>query len=145
MRNSIILLGIVVWFSACSSQTESTNQNADLEQTSDSLAKLVLSIHDEVMPEMSKVRELKSELKTRMDSLELDSATLSSYQLMSNDLEGAGEDMMQWMRNFNRPADSASVESVMAYYTAELERIRKVKDQMQSAIGKASKELESQN
>lgn len=91
----------------------------------------VIAVHDEVMPKIGEVSELKKQLeaeRTRLlaaetpDSLQ---AEIITGQIVL--LEAANEGMMDWMRNFTPPVGKEEA-AALTYLQGELDKINGVKE-----------------
>ena len=112
----------------------SENDMASIEeQHEDSLYNVVMGIHDEIMPKMQDIFNMKTILKDKLSIREVNS---DSIQLIIEELEQAEERMMDWMRSF-RPDQTLGHDSLMQYYRSEKKKIEKVKDEMEISIEKA--------
>jgi hypothetical protein len=106
----------------------------------------VIEIHDEIMPEMQTVFNLKKSLNQRLDSLNninigKENPLKSEFEAAIQELNEANQDMMQWMRNFNPKFESDQENERIAYYKTEKEKILKVKSKFTEAIEKAEMTL----
>src|SRR5690606_22846800 len=61
----------------------------------------VMAVHDNLMPKMSDISSLMSELETKIDS----SQSSTQYQKAINDLEASHKAMMDWMKDFGAKFD----------------------------------------
>ncbi len=133
--NSILILTII----AC---------NQDKAQI-DSLEKEVFAIHDEVMPKMDKLLELKEAVSqdiSKNDSLlkikpntDLKKRKTDGLAI-SERLEDADRNMMDWMHNYK--GDSLKIlppASAIEYLKAEKTKINTIKDKMLDAMARAEK------
>ncbi len=101
------------------------------------LEKEVKAIHDSVMPKMSDIRSNKSSLEEIQKKLRADtqqSQALHSIDHQIHRLDSAHEAMMQWMRQYQPPADSLSHRQAMNYLKAEKDAIKAVEDFMLKEI-----------
>ncbi|MEZ4775042.1 MAG: hypothetical protein R3D00_17795 [Bacteroidia bacterium] len=132
--SSVVVL--IVSLAACSVKT---GHNHSSENTDSPVAKLmgeVMAVHDEVMPQMSKLYDLKKSLAEKTETLgdsapdmEMRTKIEAAMQL----LEKADESMMNWMRNFEDPGES-DVEKATAYLEKEKERVLEVQQAMNEGI-----------
>lgn len=109
-------------------------------QEEDTLRNEVFAIHDEVMPKMSEIVQLKGGLI----EMPTDSTNEAEVKAAHSHLEKAEDAMMQWMNNFTAPEklrDTKSHEEIMAYLQNEKVAIIKVKDDMNSSIEAAKRIL----
>ena len=101
----------------------------------------VMEIHDEVMPKMDDIRQFKSKLK---DSLEktttLTAAERAQINALLAKLDSAGDGMMIWMREFRPLPDSLGEEKAREYLENEMERVKRVKENINSALKEAGKQ-----
>lgn len=65
----------------------------------------VIAVHDSVMPKMSRIGQLISQLKPLTDT----TAQGQSYQKALEDLEAANKSMMEWMQGFGDRFDHAEI------------------------------------
>jgi len=95
----------------------------------------VMKVHDEVMPKMNDIYKLKGQLKEKVDNTptmaddkkkEIESIVLR--------LDSASEGMMVWMRNFNPLPDSVGEEQAKEYLEGEMEKIKKVREDVRKAL-----------
>ena len=112
------------------SETEMTNIQKQLE---DSLYSVVMGIHDEIMPKMQDIFNIKTALEDKLSNREVNN---DSLVLIIDELEQAEAGMMNWMRSF-RPDKTVGHDSLMLYYRSEKEKIEKVKEEMESSLEKA--------
>jgi hypothetical protein len=95
----------------------------------------VMKIHDEVMPRMDNIHELKTKLKDRLDkSQNLTQVERMQIDAMVAKLDSAGEGMMIWMREFRPLPDSTGEEKAREYLENEMERVKLVRSKILQAI-----------
>ena len=104
----------------------------------------VMSIHDEVMPEMGSLRALNKKLKLTIDSLQMDSLNVDSVEVLKvseliQKLEQANESMMQWMRDFEPLEEGTPHGEVIQFLLEEKTKIDRVKQDMLEAKDGAEK------
>lgn len=108
------------------------------------LKKEVMAIHDEVMPKMNDMYKLKSSLKEKLSDSAAAPTAKTDMASAVNKLDSAHNGMMRWMRQYHMQADSVdssemTQEERRAFYEQEMERIRRVREDMLDAIEKAQK------
>ena len=96
--------------------------------------KEVMAIHDAVMPETSKLQEIKREFKNYADSINIEKIRTASVAIVQAD-----DAMMDWMANFKLPSDAAEAKQ---YLAEELPKIQEVANKIQEAKIVANKTLE---
>ncbi len=141
MKNIIIAFGIVLFASACS------EDKGSVEQTE----KEVFVIHDEVMPKMGQLMELKTGLSKEISAID------SLVKITPNDslqkrkeealalsvaLTEADQGMMNWMHDYNGDSLKAlSGEEAVKAMNAEKTKISAVRDKMLESLAKAEQFL----
>jgi PBP1b-binding outer membrane lipoprotein LpoB len=138
MKNTILIICLSLFFSACGSEQDQV----------DALEKEVLALHDEVMPKLDDVMSLKARIATqihRMDSLENEGITgnkMAEERIKLNDitqkLTDSDEMMMNWMRNYK--GDSAKKlkpEAAIQYFNTEKEKMLEVQNFTTKSINDA--------
>lgn len=140
MRYSIyfaVLSLIVLMFSTC-------GPSGNKEAETDEIYREVMEIHDEVMPKMQDIMNLKEKMRIKIDSMAssgVDQSAIDKMEKMITQLDEADEAMMNWMRNFNTDYEEMSKEEITNYLNEQKEEITEVKDQMQTAIKEAESML----
>jgi hypothetical protein len=122
-----------------------------------------IEIHDEVMPRMGELMQLRQAVESKVDSLnQLDSTayadTVQYMQHIIDNLRYADRGMMQWMRNVKKVPGLEEVESayqsdmelevvdttnIVQVQKSQKEAIETVKQQIESSIQEARSILES--
>jgi cell division FtsZ-interacting protein ZapD len=139
--NSLLFL-LLISFSCTSHNT----------QKEENLKKEIMDIHDEVMPKMGNIYNLKKELEKNREYLTSDSIPSNTPKISTSDLdsllealENADESMMSWMRSYNKFDDeNLSHEEQMEYLQKEKEKIETVRLKMISSIKEAENLLEKE-
>ncbi|MEM8847892.1 MAG: hypothetical protein AAFY00_04530 [Bacteroidota bacterium] len=100
----------------------------------------VMAVHDEVMPKMGKLGKLVGELKSKVDTTEVG----QQYAASMKELQDANKSMMDWMMNFGNRFDSEEIlegkaltEEKQAWLNEEEEKVKALKEQINSSIEKA--------
>ena len=99
----------------------------------------VLAVHDEIMPEMGTLNDLKTQLIEKNEALKASGDTTITDQVILNDmvitqLDQAHEGMMAWMRQFQKIDTKGDVESNKGYLEVQMQQIQAVKSQIDQAI-----------
>ena len=137
MKRSLVLLLVFVIFASCKEKTEKTSNETTEEVTQ---MEEIVKVHDELMPKMSEISLLITQLEERMDSTQADSIR----QVVVMDLKSANEAMMTWMMDFSKDYDSEEVmegkeltpekEALLDTYTSS---VMELKDKMEGAMERA--------
>ncbi|MAJ37149.1 MAG: hypothetical protein CMC19_04365 [Flavobacteriaceae bacterium] len=99
MKKTTILFSIILCLSSCNFQVNNDKSSEVPEKVSMSV---VLDIHDEVMPKMSTIAKLSSELKPLIKE---DSLAKEKF----DNLVHAHEEMMNWMQAFGTKFNSDEI------------------------------------
>jgi hypothetical protein len=117
------------------------HEGTDVVSGNQELYNEVMKIHDEVMPKMDDIRAFKSKLKERLDkSQDLTQTERIQIDAMIAKLDSAGEGMMIWMREFRPLPDSLGEEKAREYLENEMERVKRVRENINSALEQAGKQ-----
>jgi hypothetical protein len=139
----ILIYGFALFYIVITGACQKNVEEGEEKQIKDE----VMSIHDEIMPEMQIVFNLKKQLIHKRDSLqqvdpdEMLSPATNEIDLSIQKLNEANQSMMQWMRNYNPDPDIEQEEKRIAYYKKERDNIREVKSQFEIAIHNAQQIL----
>ncbi len=97
-----------------------------------------IAIHDEVMPEMGTIIDLKGQLKAKwatVDTADLQMQT--TYQDIYTALETAEEGMKSWMHSYEVPDYTKPIEELEPVMIKQLEDIKAVHASMKKSIADA--------
>jgi len=126
-----------------------TGKSSETQKMQQDLKKEVISIHDEVMPKMREIGELKEQLDAIEDKFvesnnEEVTQKVSELRKIVGQLEEAEHAMRDWMQDFkiSFPEETPSSE-VVEYYEAEKAKIESVKVSMNTSIDTAESFIES--
>ena len=100
----------------------------------------VIAIHDEVMPKMSYVSELKGQIEQRMN-VTTDSLVIATWQELMVNLDVADDAMWVWMRQFNSDLEEVAIDEALAYLKVEQQKIDEVARRINEAIAAAEENL----
>ncbi|MFT4023049.1 MAG: hypothetical protein QM664_04595 [Flavihumibacter sp.] len=111
--------------------------------TEDSLYKLVIDGHDEAMARMGRIKGLKADVETKLDSVKklpagkLKEELTASYKLLGAKLDTAYQSMNNWMKHFDPDSAKADAAKRVAYLQGELDKVNKVKEAIAGSLSKA--------
>lgn len=150
----LLIIGSVIWF-GCESKKSSENDQAVVSnreipaeaKAEETMHDQIMAVHDEVMPKMDIIMNVKGQLLEKLDSLrDLSNSPETTIELISSSvaaLEEADENMMNWMRNWNPPADTVSHDKKMDFYKVQQKAIDMVSNNMKQSIDSATMVLKS--
>ena len=148
----IITITLTALLIGCQSSTTSSETEAAVTRAQEIYAE-TMNLHDEVMPRMGELVQLRQELGATADSLrEADSVgyadTVAQMQAAAQDLAQADQNMMQWMRSVEKvpgadslaavPTDTARLIQVQQEQKAIMEQVQ---EQMNNSITEARRLL----
>lgn len=141
-------LCVLLLVSGCQQKTDEHGDHAhdaegnDIVETSGNteLYNEVMKIHDEVMPKMQDIHNAKKALKEKIEkTTNLSSDKRMELEAMIAKLDSAGEGMMTWMHEFNPIPDSLGEEKAREYLEREMDRVKKVRADILTALEENSK------
>jgi predicted nucleic acid-binding Zn-ribbon protein len=138
MRSKFFLFILFLTFiSACKDSPQKSDTPSQMKE--------VMAIHDEVMPKMGDISKLVATLKSKVDTTE----SGKEYEKAMIDLQNAHKEMMDWMRSFGDRFnsdeilnDAALSPEKLKWLDEEEQKIKKVKEDINSSIENAEKLLE---
>ncbi len=123
------LMVLLMLLHACSSTTQQSKLQQEIEQ----MDKEIMTYHDEAMPKMNKVMNLRRQINQQIDTCE-DEMLKYSLQKISYELTKADKDMMSWMHQYQTPPVH---DSSLHYLARQREEIKLIRDNIFSGIEKA--------
>ncbi|MBS9524944.1 hypothetical protein KI659_13070 [Litoribacter alkaliphilus] len=137
----ILLLLLIIGCFSCDGKTSvsESEDHSDLKEE-------VIAIHDEVMPQMGRLKNMEKRVTSQKDSLvALDSAghseEIAHKASIVDELNQAYDGMFVWMRQF-RPDDIESEEEE-TYLLEQREKVQEVNRQIKEALARAEAEVGS--
>jgi hypothetical protein len=139
LKYFIVLTLLPVFFAgSCRDQKPTPAENTQMDE--------VMAIHDEVMPKMATIADLAGKLKEKLDST---SSGNAEYENAMKELQAAHQAMMQWMQGFGERFDSGEIlegdpltDQKKQWLDEEEEKVRELRDQINTSIENARKVLE---
>jgi len=134
----VLALGLIL--SSCGQKSHDHSMHeAPADTTADggnaALRDEVMKVHDEVMPKLDNIYQLKEKLKNKIaETPALAAEKKKEIEATIAKLDSASEGMMIWMRKFDPMADSLSVEKKREYLENEMEKVRKVREDIYEAL-----------
>ena len=113
-----------------------------MEETEEGAAQVLLEevdrIHNEAMEKMGEVRKLRDELKKTIEnSSDLVEEKKKEIESKISRLDSAYNGMMDWMHKFHPEIDSLDEEAYREYLEEQMEKAKKVKNDILEAIERA--------
>lgn len=138
----IAILGVTFGCGQKSNHDEHDGNHNMEEGGNQALYDEVMRVHDEVMPKMDDIYKLKEQLKDKIaNTPDMVEEKKKDIEAAISKLDSASEGMMVWMRQFNPLPDSAGVEEAKEYLENEMEKIKKVKEDVRKALEEGNEEI----
>jgi hypothetical protein len=102
------------------------------DSTNTILYNQVMDIHDEVMPRMEDLYNLKKDLQAKAASAT--PAEKLNIERKVAEIDSASIMMEDWMHEFSPPADTTDKEQIRAYLEGEMEKVKRVREAMLNAL-----------
>jgi hypothetical protein len=141
MKNIVlmIVIGLALAVAGCKEKSQGNHDSeaSDPENVSENeaLYNEVMKVHDEVMPKLENIHNKKEELNNKVATTpNMPEADKQAIQLRIAKLDSADHAMMDWMHKFNPLPDSTGEERAREYLENEMEKIKKVRESVESAL-----------
>lgn len=135
-----LLIATLMLAAACGTETKSDECTSDECLKQQSYDK-VIAVHDQVMPKLRQLTELKGQLEVRMSESD-DSAKINDYVQLMKDLDTADEGMWVWMRAFNSDIEEMPLDSALNYLKVEQVKVDEVAENINASIAAAEEALD---
>lgn len=104
----------------------------------------IFDVHDEVMPKMGELMNLKRKVTEKADALEEEQA--NELRELANELDDASESMMSWMRDWSKNSAEYlnmknGADEQKTYLAGEMKKVEEVKKSINEALSKAKAAL----
>jgi len=93
----------------------------------------VMDIHDEMMPKMDDMYKLKTDLQGKLATATSPEEKTALEQRIAK-LDSADQKMMDWMHQFNPPADDANEDEALTYLKDQLVKVAEMKKAVVDAL-----------
>lgn len=145
MKKTIYLI-LIAAFTLTSCKKEATAEEKALAtqiETYDALMTEAMEVHDEIMPKMGELMELKGEITEKAEAGELSDQTAISST--AEELKASHDGMMTWMKDYSEkfpygdpsPETKEAIEEKMPVLKQEVEEIKQLRDQTMKSIESA--------
>lgn len=101
----------------------------------------IMKVHDEVMPKMSEISRLGTQLKDIKSKAGENAAGMEGLDEAIESLRKAEEWMMDWMKNYHDTKASLTPEHMPKFFEKEMQKIDNVKSTMLNSIDQANEWL----
>ncbi len=123
MKNILICIPILMLCFSCN------KSDKNLKALQDD----VMAVHDEIMPKMGEIMDLKDKLATKLEKMDSTAANYMSIKQETDSLNylltGSDNNMMDWMDEYNPDTLKAlSAEDAEKYLLDQKDKIKKIKE-----------------
>ena len=135
------IMTLLLW--GCEQKSHDHEHNHDHEHPEETgpnqtLYNEVMKVHDEVMPKMGDLYNLKKELEKKIaDTPTMSEEKKKEIESIIAKLDSADQGMRDWMHHFNPIPDSVGEEKAREYLEDEMEKVKKVKADILEAMEEA--------
>jgi len=137
----LVVFTLCVTLFSCGKSGDEHHKNKTEKNPEQGLYDDVMKLHDEGMAKMDEIYQLKEELKEQIASApELVEEKKKEIEAKIAKLDSAQRGMMVWMRSFNPDVESLGEQGYHNYLESEMEKVKKVKDDIFDAIARARQE-----
>lgn len=143
---TLLTLALIVTLASCGQKQQEHHHDHDHAQDAlfgaenQALYDEVMKVHDEVMPKMNDLYKMKQDLQKKLDETkDLSEEKKKELEQTIARLDSASDGMMVWMRQFNPVPDSLGEEKAREYLEDEMERVKKVKEDILETLEDAEK------
>lgn len=147
VRTVILMAALWMLAAACGnneqSKKEAPAQTDSLTTVVQELGKACIEVHDEVMPRLGEIHQLKKRLSEHRVQLNDGSDSIDLYRQTIHLLDSADEAMMDWMAQYDvEYLSTHKPEEAVTYYEDQKEKVEYVKDLMLKSIEDGNQLLE---
>lgn len=145
MKKIIYLIAIsIITLTACKNETTAVDAALAAQiETFESLKNEAMEVHDEIMPKMGELMELKGEITEKAEAGELSDQTAISST--AEELKASHDGMMTWMKDYSEkfpygdptPETKEVMEEKMPILEQEVKEIKNLRDKTMKAIESA--------
>lgn len=138
---TLYFLSALAFFSCKNTPSPDQNTGDSNVISLDSQYAEVMRIHDEAMPRMGQIHNIKRQLEQQSNGLDTTSATWDSVMYFVDKLEEADEGMLEWMAAFKDPRKKQEDAKAREYLDEEIERVTKVAEDIDQSIEEGTRYL----
>lgn len=137
-KRALIFLSIAFWGLLACQGEKKTEAEVQYDLYYDS----IMVIHDRTMPLMSKIENLRDQLKKeRKVAINADANKFRKINSMLGELNKAEDAMFDWMNGFN--PDSVSADQKLNYIKSQFSQVEQMEGLMLGGIGMAEDQLQN--
>jgi hypothetical protein len=138
--NRLILfltLGLLLLLNAC---------GPNLVEENKKMREQLIAVHDEVMPQMGKLKSLEKKATQKIEFLSnqepVDSVQIEKLKVLAFDLNKAYDGMFVWMRQYDTEDGDKKPIEVKAYLEEQMVMVAEVNQEIKDVIERAETELQ---
>ncbi len=132
----VLIIVLLVFMSSCGQSVEEENLK---------MREKIISIHDEVMPLMRKLKSLEKKANQEIEILEAEenpeTERIIELKALAVDLDAAYEGMFDWMHQYETKDGDKTPEEIKVYLDEQLIKITEVNNQFKEVLAKSDELL----
>lgn len=132
-----LILGAVFLLNSCGPNLKAENKKMREE---------LLAVHDEVMPQMGKLKSFEKKANHKLEELNtqvpVDSTAVEKFKNLAVRLNSAYEGMFVWMRQYETEDGEKDPLVIKAYLEEQMIQVTEVNQNIKNALLEAEKELQ---
>lgn len=132
--NSLIIALAIVGCQKSEHVHHDEGNATESDSTNTILYNQVMDIHDEVMPKMEALYNMKKDIQAKIEA-NPPASEKKELEAKIAEIDFASVMMEDWMHEFNPPADTTDKEQIRAYLESEMVKVKRVKEAMLQALG----------
>lgn len=147
MKNTIYIIAIAMLaFASCKNEvTAEEKALATQIENYDALMTEAMEVHDEIMPKMGELMELKGELLANQPESISQESYMEEVSIAAENLKASHDGMMTWMKDYSEkfpygdpsPETKEAIDEKMPVLEKEVEEIKQLRDKTMQAIDDA--------
>ena len=134
----ILIVSVVFLTNSCGSNLKNENKKA---------REVLIAVHDEVMPQMGKLKSYEKKAGQKLEVLRAESSTdslqIAKFSKLVGELDAAYEGMFVWMRQYQAEDGDKEPLVIKAYLEEQMIQVTEVNQNIKNVLQKAEKEFEN--
>ena len=134
----ILIVSVVFLTNSCGPNLKNENKKA---------REVLIAVHDEVMPQMGKLKSYEKKATQKLEVLRAESSTdslqIAKFSKLVEELDSAYEGMFVWMRQYEVEDGDKDPLVIKAYLEEQMIQVTEVNQNIKNVLQKAEKEFEN--
>jgi hypothetical protein len=134
----ILIVSVVFLTNSCGPNLKNENKKT---------REVLIAVHDEVMPQMGKLKSYEKKATQKLEVLRAESSTdslqIAKFSKLVEELDAAYEGMFVWMRQYEVEDGDKEPLVIKAYLEEQMIQVTEVNQNIKNVLQKAEMELEN--